>query len=303
MLSRAARPALRAAVTAPVRATAVSSNGAATYATLREIDNRRKSIKNIQKITSTMKIVASTKLNRAQRTMAESRKYGETASEVFQAAETAVPEVEQKKSLIIVCSSDKGLCGGVHSGLSRRIRAYANETTEPFDLVVVGEKCKAQLLRTSPEAIQMSFAGIGKDIPTFADAQAIADQVVMNCSDYTDVKILYNKFVNAQSYEPTFIQAFSEQAIAQSPNISAFEVEEEALANLREYSLANNLYWALAEGHACEISARRNAMDNASKNAGEMIQKYQILYNRTRQAVITGELVEIITGATASADM
>ncbi|KAG6025100.1 hypothetical protein E4U19_005583 [Claviceps sp. Clav32 group G5] len=303
MLSRAARPALRAAVTAPVRATAVSSNGAATYATLREIDNRRKSIKNIQKITSTMKIVASTKLNRAQRTMTESRKYGETASEVFQAAETAVPEVEQKKSLIIVCSSDKGLCGGVHSGLSRRLRAYANETTEPFDLVVVGEKCKAQLLRTSPEAIQMSFAGIGKDIPTFADAQAIADQVVMNCSDYTDVKILYNKFVNAQSYEPTFIQAFSEQAIAQSPNISAFEVEEEALANLREYSLANNLYWALAEGHACEISARRNAMDNASKNAGEMIQKYQILYNRTRQAVITGELVEIITGATASADM
>ncbi|KAG6222315.1 hypothetical protein E4U34_001520 [Claviceps purpurea] len=303
MLSRAARPALRAAVTAPARATAVSSNGAATYATLREIDNRRKSIKNIQKITSTMKIVASTKLNRAQRTMTESRKYGETASEVFQAAETAVPEVEQKKSLIIVCSSDKGLCGGVHSGLSRRIRAYANETTEPFDLVVVGEKCKAQLLRTSPDAIQMSFAGIGKDIPTFADAQAIADQVVMNCSDYTDVKILYNKFVNAQSYEPTFIQAFSEQAIAQSPNISAFEVEEEALANLREYSLANNLYWALAEGHACEISARRNAMDNASKNAGEMIQKYQILYNRTRQAVITGELVEIITGATASADM
>ncbi|KAG5959093.1 hypothetical protein E4U57_000963 [Claviceps arundinis] len=303
MLSRAARPALRAAVTAPVRATAISSNGAATYATLREIDNRRKSIKNIQKITSTMKIVASTKLNRAQRTMTESRKYGETASEVFQAAETAVPEVEQKKSLIIVCSSDKGLCGGVHSGLSRRIRAYANETTEPFDLVVVGEKCKAQLLRTSPDAIQMSFAGIGKDIPTFADAQAIADQVVMNCSDYTDVKILYNKFVNAQSYEPTFIQAFSEQAIAQSPNISAFEVEEEALANLREYSLANNLFWALAEGHACEISARRNAMDNASKNAGEMIQKYQILYNRTRQAVITGELVEIITGATASADM
>lgn len=206
------------------RATAVSSNGAATYATLREIDNRRKSIKNIQKITSTMKIVASTKLNRAQRTMTESRKYGETASEVFQAAETAVPEVEQKKTLIIVCSSDKGLCGGVHSGLSRRIRAYANETTEPFDLVVVGEKCKAQLLRTSPDAIQMSFAGIGKDIPTFADAQAIADQVVMNCSDYTDVKILYNKFVNAQSYEPTFIQAFSEQAIAQSRMCPGFRI-------------------------------------------------------------------------------
>lgn len=106
-------------------------------------------------------------------------------------------------------------------------------------------------------------------------------------------------------------------------NFAAFEVEEGVLPNLREYTLANSLYWALAEGHACEISARRNAMDvsfclihtsfmnwylthpsqNASKNAGEMISKYQILFNRTRQAVITGELVEIITGATASADM
>jgi len=69
---------------------------------------------------------------------------------------------------------------------------------------------------------------------------------------------------------------------------------------MQEYALANSLFWALAEGHACEISARRNAMDNASKNAGDMINRFQILYNRTRQAVITGELVEIITGASAS---
>ncbi len=103
-----------------------------------------------------------------------------------------------------------------------------------------------------------------------------------------------------------------------------FEIEGDVLANLREYALANSLFWALAEGHACEQSARRNAMDvshsvssptfpqeyladglshqNASKNAGDMINKFQILYNRTRQAVITGELVEIITGASASED-
>lgn len=197
------------------RATA-SPNGAATYATLREIEGRLKSIRNIQKITSTMKIVASTKLTRAQRTMAESRKYGETANEVFEAAETAAPEVEQKKSLIIVCSSDKGLCGGVHSGLSRRIRARANEVAEPFDLVIIGEKCKAQLQRTNAAGIQLSFAGVGKDIPTFADAQAIADQITMLPTEYTDVKIMYNKFINAQTYEPTLIEAFSEDAIAQS---------------------------------------------------------------------------------------
>ncbi|KAK1250414.1 hypothetical protein MKX08_010417 [Trichoderma sp. CBMAI-0020] len=301
MLSRAARPALRAAVAAPSRAAAGPST-AATYATLREIETRLKSIRNIEKITNTMKIVASTKLTRATRSMNDSRKYGQTSNEVFEAAETTAAEADEKKSLVIVCSSDKGLCGGIHSGMSRTIRRLFAEG-QNFDLVLIGEKSKAQLQRTNAKNIQLSFAGIGKDIPTFADAQAIADQIVNLPTEYTDVKILYNKFINATSYEPTFIEAFSEEAISQSPNISAFEVEDEALGNLREYSLANSLYWALAEGHACEQSARRNAMDNASKNAGEMIGKYQILYNRTRQAVITGELVEIITGATASADM
>ncbi|KAK4083552.1 uncharacterized protein Triagg1_1214 [Trichoderma aggressivum f. europaeum] len=300
MLSRAARPALRAAVAAPRAAAGPST--AATYATLREIETRLKSIRNIEKITNTMKVVASTKLTRATRSMNDSRKYGEASNEVFKSAETTAAEAEEKKSLIIVCSSDKGLCGGIHSGLSRTIRRLAAEEA-PFDLVIIGEKCKAQLSRTNAKGIQLNFAGIGKDIPTFADAQAIADQIVLLPTEYTDVKILYNKFINATSYEPTFIEAFSEEAISQSPNISAFEVEDEALGNLREYSLANSLYWALAEGHACEQSARRNAMENASKNAGEMIGKYQILYNRTRQAVITGELVEIITGAIASEEM
>ncbi|PTB81561.1 F1 complex, gamma subunit of ATPase [Trichoderma longibrachiatum ATCC 18648] len=256
MLSRAARPALRAAAAAPSRAAAAGPSTAATYATLREIETRLKSIRNIEKITNTMKVVASTKLTRATRSMNDSRKYGEASNE-----------------------------------------------PSAFDLVIIGEKCKAQLQRTNGKDIQLTFAGVGKDIPTFADAQAIADQIVLLPNEYTDVKILYNKFINATSYEPSFIEAFSEESIAQSPNLSAFEVEDESLGNLREYSLANSLYWALAEGHACEQSARRNAMENASKNAGEMIGKYQILYNRTRQAVITGELVEIITGAIASEEM
>ncbi|KAI5465869.1 ATPase, F1 complex, gamma subunit domain-containing protein [Mariannaea sp. PMI_226] len=300
MLSRTARPALRAVAAA--QAAVASPGTAATYATLREIEGRLKSIRNIEKITNTMKIVASTKLTRATRAMNDSRTYGQTSNEVYESAETKALEAEDKKTLIIVCSSDKGLCGGIHSGLSRRVRAMG-ASEPPFDLVIVGEKCKAQLGRTNSKAIQLSFAGIGKDVPTFADAQAIADQIVQLPTEYTDIKILYNKFVNAQTYEASLIEAFSEEAILQSPNFSAFEVDEEVLGNMREYGLANSLFWALAEGHACEQSARRNAMDNASKNAGEMINKYQILFNRTRQAVITGELVEIITGATASADM
>ncbi|KAK3398061.1 ATP synthase gamma chain mitochondrial precursor [Sordaria brevicollis] len=307
MLSRAARPALRAGAAVSSRLIQGHDNRAAapsvaTFATLREIEDRLKSIRNIEKITNTMKIVASTKLNRAQRAMTESRGYGATSNEVFTSAETKPLEAEGKKKLVVVCSSDKGLCGGVHSGLARFIRRRA--ATEPeFDIVIIGEKAKAQLSRTNSKDIVLNFSGVGKDIPTFAEASAIADQITQLKGDYSSVEIVYNKFVNATSYEPTVIEAFSEEAILASPNFSAFEVDEEVLGNLREYALANSLYWALCEGHACEISARRNAMDNASKNAGEMISKYQILFNRTRQAVITGELVEIITGATASADM
>jgi hypothetical protein len=126
---------------------------------------------------------------------------------------------------------------------------------------VVGEKSKAQLSRSNPKNLVLTFAGIGKDVPTFADAQAIADQIVMLPEEYASIKILYNKFINAQSYEPTPIEAFSEEAIANSPNFATFEIDDEVLGNLREYALANALYWALAEGHACEQSARRNAMD------------------------------------------
>ncbi|GAM85990.1 hypothetical protein ANO11243_040000 [Dothideomycetidae sp. 11243] len=304
MLSRAVRPAARAAATAIARPATAPVN-AANYATLREIEGRLKSIRNIEKITKTMKIVASTKLTRAQRAMTSSRAYGQTSNTVFDEAETKATEsTEGKKDLYIVCSSDKGLCGGIHSGLSRNIRKKFSEGTKA-DLVVIGEKCKAQLGRSNGKNMVLSFAGIGRDVPTFADAQAIADQITQLSGDYASVKILYNKFLNAQSYEPTVIEAFSEEAIAAShtANFAAFEIDDEALGHLREYALSNSLFWALAEGHACEQSARRNAMDNASKNAGDMINKFQILFNRTRQAVITGELVEIITGATASEDM
>ncbi|KAJ5654642.1 ATP synthase subunit gamma [Penicillium lividum] len=297
MFSRAARPVLRAGSAAVTR---TAPPNAANFATLREIEGRLKSIKNIQKITNTMKVVASTRLTRAQRAMDESRVYGETSNTVFEQAETK--PIEGKKTLYVVASSDKGLCGGIHSSLSKATRRLLTADPEA-DLVILGEKGKAQLSRFAPEKILLSFSNVCKDIPTFADAQAVADQIALLPTDYSSVKVVYNKFVNAQTYEATVSEAYSEEAITQSANISAFEIDDEALAGLREYSLANNIFWAMAEGHACEISARRNAMENASKNAGEMIQKFQILYNRQRQATITGELVEIITGATASADM
>lgn len=162
-----------------------------------------------------MKIVASTKLTRAQRAMTESRTYGQTSNVLFEEAETKPVEEENKKSLIVVCSSDKGLCGGIHSGLTRATRRLLEEEKNA-DLVVLGEKCKAQLGRSSAANIKLSFAGVGKDVPTFADASAIADQISLLGGEYGSVKILYNRFVNAQSYEPTVIEAFSEDAILAS---------------------------------------------------------------------------------------
>ncbi|KAI9887046.1 MAG: atp3 gamma subunit of the F1 sector of mitochondrial F1F0 ATP synthase [Watsoniomyces obsoletus] len=298
MLSRAARPALGARPTASIR---LSVPHGATYATLREIEGRLKSIRNIEKITKTMKVVASTKLNRAQRAMTESRSYGQASNTVFEKAETKPIEAEGRKALIVVASSDKGLCGGIHSGLTKMVRRMMAEKPNA-DIVVLGEKCKAQLSRSNAKNMVLSFANLGKDVPSFADAQAIADQVSLLPTDYAAIHIVYNRFINATSYEPKVIEAYSEEAITSSPNFAAFEIDDEVLANLREYAFANSLYWALAEGHACEQSARQSAMDNASKNAGDMINKFQILFNRTRQAVITGELVEIITGAAASED-
>lgn len=171
-----------------------------------------------------MKIVASTKLTRAQRAMSESRVYGETSQTVFDEAETkaleaSATEGQAQKTLLVVCSSDKGLCGGIHSGLSRATRRILAEQPD-LDVAVLGEKCKAQLSRSNPKNLVLSFAGVGKDIPTFADAQAIADQITQLPTQYTSIRILYNKFVNAQTYEASSVEAFSEAAITASRTFS-----------------------------------------------------------------------------------
>lgn len=206
-----------------------------------------------------MKIVASTKLNRAQRAMVDSRSYGQTSQQVFEEAQTKA--LEDKKTLMVIASSDKGLCGGIHSGMTRAVRRILDTESASYDLAIVGDKCKTQLGRSNPKNMVLSFNGVGKDIPTFADAQAVADQITLLPTEYASIKIMYNKFINAQSFEPVIVEAFSEEAIAASANFAAYEIDPEILANLRQYALANSLYWALAEGHACEQSARRNAMD------------------------------------------
>lgn len=276
----------------------VSRTGLRGYATLREIEMRLKSIKNIEKITKTMKIVASTRLNKAHRAMDASRQFTDGEKQFYKNTDVQ-PVPEPSNTLIVVVSSDKGLCGSIHSQISKAARKRFAELNGNADLVTIGEKAKIQLLRTHPKNLKLSFMGVGKEAPTFAEAAAIVDEIA-ELGEYQQVEILYNKFVSGVSFEPSAFSTFTAGAIELAPGLSAYEIEGEGLSTaLLELSLANSLLAAMAEGYASEISARRNAMDNASKNAGDMITRYSILYNRTRQAVITNELVDIITGASS----
>lgn len=281
-------------------------------ATLRELETRLKSVRNIEKITKSMKMIASTKLAKAQRAMTQAKEYGlanlELSKNTEPTEEGANPAKQRK--LFVVISSDKGLCGGIHSSVSKATRralksepitegssAIPVETDSP--VMVVGDKSKAQLSRAVPKNIALSFNQIGRDIPTFSDAAGVADLIVKSGVECDSIVIVYNKFVSSISYEAAVVEVRNEQGLLKSNGFTAYEMEDDVTRDIAEFSLANAIYAALVEGHACEMSSRRNAMDNASKNAGDMIGALQLQYNRGRQASITNELVDIITGASA----
>ncbi|RUP49133.1 ATP synthase F1, gamma subunit [Jimgerdemannia flammicorona] len=283
----------------PAVATATSLSNAVqvrNMATLKEIQLRLKSVSNISKITKSMKMIASTKVAKAQRAMENARAYGNANNAVFLSAETK--PASDSNSIFIAASSDRGLCGGIHSTVAKYTRNAIGGRPD-VQVVVLGDKAKAQLSRTHRAAIALSFNQIGKDIPTFAEASAIVDIIKSSGVEFDNAHIVYNKFLSAISYEATAVEAYSEDTFKNSPNFAAFELEDDVLENLQEFTFANNVYWALVEGHAAEMAAKRSAMENATKNAGEMINKLTLTYNRGRQAVITNELIDIITGASA----
>jgi len=269
-------------------------------ATLRELELRLKSVRNMEKITKSMKLIASTKLTKAQKAMQVGKQYGVANQEVFDHATSDEPP---KKKLFLVISSDKGLCGGIHSSVSKYTRRMIADPQAGIDpaspIMVVGDKSKAQLARTLGKNLTLTFNQIGRDVPTFADASGVADLILTSGVEFDSIVIVYNKFLSALSYEAHHIEVRPEDSLKESAGFKAYEMEDDVTKDLAEFSLANAIYAALAESHACEMSARRNAMDNASKNAGDRIQSLQLQYNRGRQANITSELVDIITGASA----
>ncbi|GJJ71509.1 F-type H+-transporting ATPase subunit gamma [Entomortierella parvispora] len=265
--------------------------------TLREIQLRLNSIKNIGKITKSMKMIASTKVNKAQRAMEQARIYGSASSSIYDNAKTS--QLENEDNIYIVSSSDRGLCGGIHSSVAKATRKLITADGKTSGVVVLGDKAKNQMSRTNRADIQLSFNQIGKAIPTFAEACAAADTILKSDVKFDSATIVYNKFTSAIAYEAVPLRNFSIEALKASENFAAYELDDEVLENYNQFLFANNVYWGLVEGHASEMSAKRTAMENATKNAGDMVDRLTMTYNRTRQAAITSELVDIITGASA----
>jgi F-type H+-transporting ATPase subunit gamma len=270
---------------------------------LKLIAMRLKSVTNIQKITMSMKMVSAAKYARAERDLKAARPLGVAAQHFYSQAEVA-SEKEAPKELYVAITSDRGLAGGVHSSICKTIRNELLEKTPEqaanCKVICVGDKSRAFMARYFPKNLVMVGSEIGRLPPQFGDAAAVANAVLTSGHEFDQGKLLYNKYKTVVSYDTTAIPLFSQETVLAADKVSAYDsIDADVIQSYLEFSMASLIYYAMKEGATSEQSSRMTAMDNSSKNASEMIGKLQITYNRTRQAVITGELIEIISGAAA----
>ena len=294
-------------------------------ASLKSLKGRIASVKSTQKITKAMKMVAAAKLRRAQQAAEAGRPYAQRLEGVMASLASKVvigPESPKllagtgrdQAHLLVVCTSDRGLAGAFNSNIVRAARKAADDliregTTVYFYLV--GRKGRAVIQRLFPKQIVHQYDTSAIKQVGFADAQAIAADIIDRyTTDGIDVvHLFYARFQSALVQEPTQqqiipvpVQAAEVSTMSTSGAGAAVEYEpgeEEILEELLPRNIAVQIFRALLENAASEQGSRMTAMDNATRNAGDMINRLSIQYNRTRQAAITTELVEIISGAEA----
>lgn len=268
-------------------------------ATLKAISMRLKSVKNIQKITQSMKMVSAAKYTRAERDLRAAKPIGAGASAFYGKAEVTTPEdAEAPKELLVAVTSDRGLCGAVHTSVARYIRGEIQAKGDKILVITIGDKSRAILQRLYGSNIVLAANEVGRRPPTFKDASKVAQEI--GKYNFTSGKIIYNKFKSVVSYTTSDLPLFSLSTVTTAPKLGVYDsLDADVLQSYIEFSQAAMLFYAMKEGACSEQSSRMTAMDNASKNAGEMIEKLTLTFNRTRQAVITRELIEIISGASA----
>ena len=288
---------------------------------LKDLKNRIESVKNTRKITKAMQMVAAAKLRRAQESAEASRPYSERFNSVLASLAASVGSGEgaplllrgtgkQDVHLLVVMTAERGLCGGFNSNIAKLAKNHAAELTEAgkqVKIITVGKKGRDALKRELGEFfIEHVDLSEFKSIK-YLNAQAIAKGILarFDDSEYDVATIFYSKFVNVVSQIPTaqqIIPANFDEDNNSSVNQTVYDYEpdeETILADLLPRGVATQIFSALLENGASEQGARMSAMDNATRNAGEMIDKLTIEFNRSRQAVITNELIEIISGAEA----
>ena len=287
-------------------------------ANLKDLKNRIASVKSTRKITKAMQMVSAAKLRRAQEAAESGRPYAEQMNAVMAGLSASVRGSEtaprllagsgsDKVHLLVVMTAERGLCGGFNSSIVRLARQAASKLMaegKTIKILTVGKKGREQLKREFGSFF-ISHVDLS-DVKRvgYSDAQAIAGELItrFDAGEFDVATIFFNRFQSVISHIPTeqqVIPAAYESDVEVSTVYDYEPDEEEILADLLPRGVATQIFTALLENGASEQGARMSAMDNATRNAGEMIEKLTIIYNRSRQAAITTELIEIIAGAEA----
>ncbi|WP_299944033.1 F0F1 ATP synthase subunit gamma [uncultured Ruegeria sp.] len=287
---------------------------------LKDLKNRIESVKSTRKITKAMQMVAAAKLRRAQESAEASRPYAERFNAVMAGLAASVggsdsaPKLlrgtgSDEVHLLVVMTAERGLCGGFNSNIAKLARAKAYELKakgKTVKILTVGKKGRDAIKRDYGDLFvgHVDLSEVKR--LGYTNAQDIAKDVLsrFDAGEFDVATIFYSKFVNVVSQIPTAQQiipaSFEDIEGDDSGAIFDYEPSEEAiLADLLPKGVATAIFSGLLENGASEQGARMSAMDNATRNAGEMIDKLTIQFNRSRQAVITNELIEIISGAEA----
>ena len=300
-------------------------------ANLKELKTRISSVKSTQKITSAMKMVAASRLRRAQEAAEAARPYAERMERMIAAVMESQQSIQSAPKLLagnssdetylfVIITSDRGLCGGFNSSIVRearnRIRGLLS-AGKTVKLLCVGRKGRDQLKSEFAASIVKTYEGIGRSGVKFSEAEDLtSDLIEMFEADEFDIcTVVYNKFVSVITQVVTSQQIIPvdlvglEQVSEEDEGLSTKEKpsaiyeyepsEQEILTELLPSNLKIQVFRALLESSASEHGARMSAMDNATRNAGEMIDDLTLTFNRSRQAKITSELIEIISGAEA----
>jgi F-type H+-transporting ATPase subunit gamma len=294
-------------------------------ASLKSLRVRINSVKSTQKITSAMKMVAAAKLRRAQEQAEAARPFAERMSRMLSSLASSLsgsagaPALlagtgKEQVHLVVVTTSDRGLCGGFNSSIVRGARQLIRQLVsegKTVKIMTVGRKGRDQLRRDYAKLIVESMEDVGKRRLAFTDAQRITDRIVAmyEAGEFDVCTVVYNRFKSAMSQIVTRQQLIpfpvaaagaGEGGATESGAVYEYEPDEaDILAALLPRNLSVQVYRALLENAASEQGARMSAMDSATRNAGDMIKRLTLNYNRTRQAAITKELIEIISGAEA----